>query len=509
MANGPRFVTAEEAAELVGDGETVALTGSGGGVLEPDALLAAIERRFLRTGHPGGLTLIHALGLGDRDTRGTNAFAHEGMVSRVIGGHWTWSPRMMELAAAGLIEAYALPSGAISLLLREIGGGRPGLVTRTGLHTFADPRNGGGRVNAAARQEVVELLELDGAEYLRYRPMPVHVAVIRGSLADPEGNISCADEAAELDVRAVAQAAKASGGRVIAQVKRVTDGPLDPREVTIPAVLTDTVTVVPGQRQTYAAEHDPALTGPREPGARVQVDLADPVRAAVARRAAMEVPHGAVLNVGFGMSAQVIDVLADQDRLADTTIAIEQGLFDGVPVSGDLFGMSRGASARVPSTVQFDLFGMGMLDVCCLGLAEADAHGSVNVSMFGGKVIGPGGFVDISQYARKAVFCGTFTAKGLKVAVRDGGIAIEREGAVPKFVERVEQVTYSGPFAVQEGREAVFVTERAVFRLTAEGVRLSEVAEGIDIERDILPHMGFRPLIGDVKPMPHEVFKVA
>ncbi|MBC6456512.1 acyl CoA:acetate/3-ketoacid CoA transferase [Actinomadura sp. HBU206391] len=506
MGSGPRFVSADEAVAGIPDGATVALTGSGGGVLEPGSLLAAVERRFLSTGSPHGTTLVHALGLGDRDRLGTNAFAHEGMVKRVIGGHWTWSPRMMKLAAEDLIEAYALPSGAISLLLREIGARRPGLITRTGLHTFVDPRNGGGRVNRAAREEIVELTGFDGDEYLRYRPFPVDVALIRGTEADRHGNIGCADEAALLDVGAVAQAARASGGTVLAQVKRISETPLDPRDVVVPGELVDVVTVCPDQWQTYAAEHDPALSGPADDTS-FPVDLADPVRAAVARRAAMEVPDQAVLNVGFGMSAHVIDVLAEQGRLKGTTIAIEQGLFDGVPASGDLFGMSRGASARVPSTTQFDLFGMGMLDVCCLGLAQVDAWGSVNVSQFGGRVIGPGGFIDISQYARKAVFCGTFTAKGLLVDVHDGGITITAEGEVPKFVEAVEQITYSGQFALREGREALFVTERAVFRLTTEGVELTEVACGVDIERDILPHMGFRPLIRNPRPMPAEVFR--
>lgn len=507
MGLRPRFASADDAVAAIPDGATVALTGSGGGVLEPGSLLAAVERRFLRSRAPRDTTLVHALGLGDRDRLGTNAFAHEGMVRRVIGGHWTWSPRMMKLAATDLIEAYSLPSGVISLLLREIGAGRPGLVTRTGLHTFADPRNGGGRVNRAAREPLVELVEFDGGEYLRYLPFGVDVAFIRGAEADRRGNIGCRDEAAELDVLAVAQAARASGGMVLAQVKRVSETPLDPRDVTVPAVLVDTVTVCPEQWQTYNAEHDPALAGPADRPMPVPVDLADPVRAAVARRAAMEVPDGAVLNVGFGMSAHVIDVLAEQDRLRDISIAIEQGLFDGVPASGDLFGMSRGASARVASTTQFDLFAMGMLDVCCLGLAQADASGSVNVSRFGGRVIGPGGFIDISQYARKAVFCGTFTAKGLRVEVRDGGISILDEGQVPKFVETVEQITYSGPFALREGREALFVTERAVFRLTAEGLELTEVADGVDVERDIVRHMGFRPLIRAPRRMPPEVFR--
>jgi acyl CoA:acetate/3-ketoacid CoA transferase len=507
MTAKPQLLTAEEAVSRVATGATVATTGSGGGVLEPGALLAALEARFLATGQPSGLTFVHALGLGDRDRRGTNTFAHEGMTARVIGGHWSWSPRLTKLAAENLLAAYTLPSGAISLLLREVGSGRPGLVTRTGLHTFADPRLGGGRANAAAREDLVRLVEIDGVEYLHYRPIRVDVALVRGTEVDPKGNIGCAEEPAVVDVVAVAQAARASGGTVLAQVRRRREEPLDPRDVVLPAALVDTVTVVPDQWQTYAGEFDPALCGPADEQPDVQRALADPVRAVVARRAAREVAGGAVLNVGFGMSAEVVDVLAEEGRLSDVTLAIEQGLFDGVPESGDLFGMSRGASARVASTTQFDFFGMGLLDVCCLGMAQADMTGSVNVSQFGGQVVGPGGFVDISQHARKAVFCGTFTAKGLQVDVRDGGLRVLHEGRVRKFVDAVEHVTYSGPFAVAEGREAVFVTERAVFRLGPDGLELIEVADGVSVDRDVLPHMDFRPVVRDVRPMPAAVFR--
>src|SRR5205814_1460782 len=369
--------------------------------------LAALEERFLRRGRPAGLTVLHAFGLGDRDRRGTNALAHERLTRRVIGGHWTWSPRMVELAARNAIEAYVWPSGAISLLLREIGARRPGLITRTGLHTFVDPRQSGGRANRAAPEELVGLVELDGREYLHYRPMRVDVGLIRGTEVDPLGNLGCAEEPAVLDLLAVAQAART-----------------------------------------------------------------DPVRAAIARRAALEVCPGAVLNVGFGVSAQVVDVLAEQGRLHEVTLAIEQGLFNGVPESGTLFGVAHGPTARLASTTQFELFAMGLLDVCCLGMAQLDATGSVNVSRFGDQIVGPGGFVDISQHAHKAVFCGTFTAKGLRAEVGDGTLRIVQEGSVRKLVPRVEEITYSGPFAQSEQREAVYVTERAVFRLTPAGVAL-------------------------------------
>ncbi|OLB77704.1 MAG: acyl CoA:acetate/3-ketoacid CoA transferase [Actinobacteria bacterium 13_2_20CM_2_71_6] len=503
---GPVRATAADAVRRIADGATVAVTGSGGGVLEPDALLSALERRFLDHGQPRGLTFLHAFGLGDRDRRGTNTFAHEGMTRRVIGGHWTWSPRMMDLAVRDAIEAYVWPAGAISLLLREIGAKRPGLITRTGLHTFVDPRQSGGRANAAARDELVGLIEVDGREYLHYRPMRVDVGLIRGTEVDPLGNIGCAEEPAVLDVLAVAQAARASGGTVLAQVKRERPDPLPPHEVTVPGPLVDVVVVAPNQWQTYAAEYDPSLCTAL-PGRVPATGLTDPVRAAIARRAALEVPAGSVLNVGFGVAAEVVDALAEQDRLHEVSLAIEQGLFNGIPESGSLFGVAHGPTARLASTNQFELFAMGLLDTCCLGMAQLDATGSVNVSRFGAQIVGPGGFVDISQYARKAVFCGTFTAKGLKAEVHDGGLRIVREGTVRKLLPAVEEITYSGPYARAEGREAVYVTERAVFRLTLEGVALVEVAEGVSIERDILPHMGFQPLIGDVKPMPPEVFR--
>ena len=504
-------VTCDAAAAVarIPDGATVALTGSGGGILEPDTLLSALEQRFLDRGTPNGLTFLHAFGIGDRDRRGTNALAHPGLTRRVIGGHWTWSPRMMELAAQSKIAAHVWPAGAISLLLREIGGGRPGLITRTGLHTFADPRHGGGRANPAAEPDLVRLLELDGREFLHYQPIRVDIGLVRGTEVDPAGNIGCAEEPAILDVLAVAQAAKACGGTVIAQVKRRRDTPLDPRCVVLPAPLVDVIVEAPGQWQSYAAEHDPALSGLADPPAPVELRQVDPVRAAIARRAAREVSPGAVVNLGFGMSAQVADVLAEHGRLGEVTLAIEQGLFGGMPESGDLFGLSRGASARIASTTQFDLFAGGLLDVCCLGMAEVDASGSVNVSRFGDRIVGPGGFVDISQHARRAVFCGTFTARGLSAEVSDGSVRILREGGVRKFVQALQEITYSGPFAVAEGREAVYVTERAVFRLGPDGLELTEVADGISIEADILAHMGFRPIIRSVRPMPAEVFRAA
>ncbi|MFT3871450.1 MAG: CoA-transferase [Nocardioides sp.] len=496
-----RFLDAEAAVAEIPHGATVTLSANGGGMLEPDRVLAALRARFESTSGPRDLTLVHALGLGDGVHRGTNAVALEGLVSTVIGGHWTWSPEMVRMANENRIAAYALPAGVISLLLREIGARRPGLLTRTGLGTFVDPRQAGGACNARARQRsLVEVVEFDGDEYLRYRPFPVDVAIIRAEAVDPAGNLSCAREAGVLDVLAAATAARASGGRVIAQVKRRIDTVHEPHLVHVPAPLVDVVVLSPTQWQTYAGEFDPAFCA-TSAEAHIVPKFTDPVRTLIALRAGQEVRAGSLLNVGFGMSSLVVDALTSQGRMDDVTLAIEQGMIGGVPVSGDLFGAVRSPAVVQPSTTQFDLFASGVLDMACLGMAQADADGNVNVSRINGSVIGPGGFVDIAQNAAEAVFCGTFTAKGLRVGFQDSRIRILEEGSVPKFVAQVEEITHSGRLAVAEGRQVTFVTERAVLKLRSEGVELVEVAPGIDIRTDVIEHMGFTPLVRNVKPM--------
>ena len=504
-----RVVDADAAAALVPDGAVVALTGSGGGLLEADEILAGIERRFLAVGHPRDLTVVHALGIGDGVERGINRFAHEGLVHRVIGGHWTWSPRMQRLAREELIEAYTLPSGVISMLLRESGARRPGLFTRVGLDSSADPRRGGGRLNARATGDLVRLVEFDGLEYLHYLPLRVDVGIVRGSVADERGNISFRDEPAVLDSLAVAMAARGNGGIVLVQVKALArEGSLDPQLIRVPAPMVDVVVVAPNQWQTYAAEHDPELSGMLRPAiARPEpAPAALDVRAVIARRAALEIFPGDVVDVGFGMSSGVVDVLHQHGRLDDIDLCIEQGAIGGLPVGGDLFGVSRGPLALLSSTAQFDLFASGMLDVSALGMAEVDRHGNVNVSRIAGNAVGTGGFVDISQGAARTVFCGTFTARGLRAEVADGRLRILAEGSLHKFVHEVDQVSFSARLAASEGRSALYVTERAVFRLDGDGLTLVEVAEGLDPGRDVIAHMDFAPAVGEIRPIPPAVF---
>jgi propionate CoA-transferase len=491
-----KFMSADDAAALVADGATLATMGGGGGLVEADTILAAIEKRFLESGHPRGLTAVHALGIGDRDRRGMNRLAHEGLVRKVIGGHWSWSPRMQRLAADEKIEAYVLPGGVAAQLMREIGAKRPGLFTHVGLGTFLDPRVDGGRMNKSATGDLAELVEIDGREWLRYRTFPVDVAVIRGSMADADGNVSMDQEAANLDAFALALAARNSGGKVLVQVRNAVErGMLKAREVRIPGNYVDAVVVDPEQHQGYGIFYDPSLSGER----RAVVPPAGPgrfsEREAIARRAAEELRDGAVINFGFGIPdaiAKLVAARGDVDRYWQT---IEHGTYGGALMDGTLFGFARNPTAMIDMPSQFDFYGGGGLDIAFLGMGELDRDGNVNVSKLGGLPVGPGGFIDIAQNARKMVFCGTFEAKGVKLAIGGGRLAVEQHGGVMKLVDKVEQITFSGRQAVKQGQDVLYVTERAVFRLSPDGVVLSEIAPGVDLERDVLARMAFRPLM--------------
>ncbi|MDH3663534.1 MAG: acyl CoA:acetate/3-ketoacid CoA transferase [Alphaproteobacteria bacterium] len=496
-----QFRSAERCAQLVPDGATVAIAGSGGGLIEPDALLQAIEARFLETGHPKGLTVVHALGIGARGARGISRLAHHGMVKRVIGGHWTWSPQMQALARDNAIEAFTLPAGAIMLLMREIGAGRPGLFTHVGLGTFADPRNGGGACNARAQEAepLVELVRFDGEEKLRYRPFKVDVGIIRGSDIDDRGNLSTAREAADIDVAGVALAAHNSGGVVLAQAQtRVARGALPPRSVTVPGVLIDAVLLAPDQPQTHQGPGYDASFYERPPetgAARAPEPLPTGIRRVIASRAASELEAGNSVNFGFGIPGGIPALLREQGRLDDVWISVEQGMHNGQLLDGDLFGAARYPDAMVSSLAQFDFYSGGGLDVACLGMAELDRDGHVNVSRLGPDVVGPGGFVDITQNAKKVVFCGSFEAKGLTVDITNKGLAVRQHGQIQKLVERVAEISFSADYARRHGRSVLYVTERAVFRLAEQGIELVEIADGVDLERDVLARMAFKPAV--------------
>ncbi len=503
-----KTVSAEEAAALIHDEDSICTSGFVG-IGTPDALLDAIERQFLADGHPRDLTLLFAGGQGDGADRGLNRLGHDGLLKRVIGGHWGLIPKIGRLALDNRIEGYNLPQGCISHLYRDIAAGKPGTLTKVGLDTFVDPRRGGGKINEVTTEDMVELVTFHGEDWLLYRAFPIKVALLRGTTADINGNVSMEREALILDSLSMAMAAKNSGGIVIVQVERIAAaGSLHPRSVVVPGALVDCVVQAPPELhpQTYGTYYNPAYSGelrmPLESMAPAKLDE----RKIIARRCALELPMNGIVNLGIGMPEGLAQV-ANEERLLDhLTLTAEPGVVGGLPASGLDFGAAVNTQAIIAQNQQFDFYDGGGLDMACLGMAEADAEGNVNVSRFGAKLAGAGGFINISQNAKKLVFAGTFTAGGLVVQAGEGRLKIVREGRARKFIETVRQVTFSGRHARQLGRPVLFVTERCVLALTPEGVELTEVAPGIDVERDVLAHMAFRPIVNEPQTMDAGIF---
>ena len=496
-------------AELVPDGATVLVDGSGGGVNEPAAILRAVEDRFTGQGHPRDLTVVHVSGMGDGHGGGIDRFAHPGMVRRVIGGHWGWTARMQEMARREEIAAYCLPQGTLSHLLRDIAAGRPGAISEVGLGTFVDPRHGGGRLNASAADDLVHLVELGGREVLFTPAFPIDVAIVRGTCADTRGNITMDGEGLLAETLSAAQAARNSGGIVLAQVRQIVQaGTLDPRRVRVPGILVDAVVADPGQRLSFARRDDPFLTGALRAPATSPQPMALSERKVIARRAALELRAGDVINLGFGMPDGVAAVLAEEGADRAVTFTVEQGHIGGVPAGGSDFGMCLNPDASLDAGHQFDWYDGGGLDVAVLSFAQVDAAGNVNVGKFGGRIPGVGGFVNISQGARRLVFVGTLVAgHGYRVGLGDRPIEVPPSGGC-KMVADVEQVSFSADRALGAGKPVNYVTERAVFRLTHSGLELTEIAPGLDLDSDVLAHMGFKPAISpDLRRMDLRCFR--
>ena len=494
-----KVVSLEQAVSMIPDGATL---GIGGfiGCGHPQEFSVGIEESFLKSGHPNNLTIMFSAGIGDgTDKLGLNKLGHEGLLKRIVGGHWGLIPKLQKMVFENKVEGYNLPLGTISLMFRDIAGHRPGTFTKIGLKTFVDPRIEGAKMNARSTEDLVELINLHGEEWLLYKSFPLNVALIRATYCDEDGNATMDKEAATLDSLSIAQAAKNSGGIVLLQVEKVVqNGTLDPRKVKIPGIYVDAIVVSRPENhmQTYAAQYNPALSGE----VKVPVDSIPPMklneRKVICRRAAMELDPACVINLGIGMPEGIANV-ANEEGLPGLKLTVEAGGIGGVPNAGTAFGTCTNPDAIIDQPYQFDFYDGGGLGQAFLGLAECDKAGNINVSRFGPKIAGCGGFINITQTSPVVVYCGTFTAGGLKVAIEDGKLHILQEGRIKKFKENVEQITFSAEYAQDTGQKVVYITERAVFELLDGKLTLTEVAPGVDLEKDVLQQMEFRPYISE------------
>jgi propionate CoA-transferase len=505
-----KLVTADQAAALIRDGATVAAAGFGlAGWAEE--IGRSIEKRFVETAHPAGITFVHASNIGNWGEKGIERFAHEGLIKRWVGALIGPARTMARFAAEGKMEAYCLPQGVLAQLYREIAAKRPGILTKVGLGTFVDPRLEGGKMNSVTREDIVKVVEFEGEEWLFYKSFPIDVALIRGSVVDENGNLTMDREGILLEALSIAQAAKNTGGIVIVQAEQMAkSGSLHPKSVKVPGILVDHIVIATSNDnsfQTEALYYSPAFAGDlRVPLGHIPAPPLDE-RLVIARRAAMELIPGAVVNLGVGIPTAVASVAAEENISHLMTLTTEAGNIGGVPANPPNFAHAYNAEATIHQDAQFAFYDGGGLDVAFLGLAQTDREGNVNVSKFNNRVMGCGGFINITQNTKKVVFCGTFTAEGLKVSIADSKLTIVQEGKGRKFLDHVEQVTFSGRYAAKTGQNVLFVTERAVFRLEEGEMTLIEIAPGVDLEKDVLALMDFAPRISaSLREMPGEIF---
>jgi len=501
----PRIIDAYQAAELIKDGQSLCIGGGGAGHAVPDKLMEALGKRFTNTSTPRQIRVLHPCGIGENKYRGMNHLAHEGLVETVIGGFWGNAPSMGKLAMDNKIKGYNFPQGVLGHLMRSTAGNEKGLLKKTGLHTFADPRYEGGKVNEITKEDLVELIKINGEEFLFYHTIPVDVAFIRGTSIDKEGNLTMEDEVATFAMLSIAQAAKVNGGIVIAQVKKINQEHAKPVQVKVPGVLIDYVVKVPDQTMTFITDWEEAFIDRRANYKTEELTLTG-VKRVIARRASMELRRKSFVNLGYGIPDGIPIVAREEGILSEITFMIEQGQTDGVIATGLNFGAMYNPAIIVDDPYQFDFFHGGGLDICYLGFAQVDQYGNVNASRFNRHFTGAGGFIDISQNTKKVVFCGAFAAKA-ELTVKENGLKIESPGKFKKFISQVEQITFNGQYAMEKGQEVLYCTERAVFRLVKDGIELIEIAPGIDLEQDIISMMEFKPKISnDLKIINPKVF---
>ncbi len=491
-----QVISAEQAAQLIPNNSLVTVSSSSG-LNTPDAVLKAIGERFAQTGEPKNLTTFHPIASGDMyGIAGIDHLAQLGLLKRVIAGSYPSgpssmpSPKIWQMINANQVEAYNFPSGILFHMLREAAAKRPGVLTQVGLDTFVDPRRNGGRMNDCTPKEVVRVVEFDGQEWLYFKSMQPNVAIIRGTTADEFGNISMEHEGAYLGAYDVALATRNNRGVVIAQVKRLTTaGALHPQSVRVPGVLVDYIVVVPEQWQATQTPYDPAISGEiRRPLTEFQ-PLPFNTDKIIARRAAMTLREYEAVNLGFGISALVPEILLEEGLHGQVTWVIEQGAVGGLPLTGFPFGCAVNAEAIIPSPDQFTYFQGAGFDRSLLSFMQVDTDGNVNVSRLAARphvTAGAGGFIDITANGRNLVFSGYFTAGGLDLAIETGELKILKEGKARKFTPQVEHVTFSGRRARTNGQNITYITERCVIRLEPEGLTVIEIAPGINLERDVL-----------------------
>ncbi len=506
-----KVITPQQAADLVKDGDRIVMSGFIG-MCHPQEITYAIEDRFLKTGHPKDLDLFFPTNVGDgTDRLGMNHLAHDGLLRSIVGGHWNLVPALAKMVNENKVQAWNLPIGTLAQLLREIAGGRPGVITKIGLHTFVDPRLQGGKMNEITKEDLVELMVIDDEEYLRYKPFKhINVGVIRGTYADTDGNMTMEKEAAFLEALAMAEAVKNTGGIVIAQVEDIVDkGTLNPKDVKVPGILVDYIVKGTPENswQTYLDPYKPEFSGQIKKPLDALAPMPLNARKVISRRAAMELSPNAIVNLGIGIPEGIANV-ANEEGIEGLKMTVEAGNIGGVPASGVGFGACTNPDCTIDSPAMFDFYDGGGLDQAFLGLAECDSEGNINVSRFGPRIAGCGGFINITQSTPVVVFCGTFTAKGLKENIGEGKLEIVNEGQVKKFKQDIDQITFSSEFAKEAGQKVLYVTERAVFELKDGVFTLTEIAPGVDLQKDILDQMEFNPAISkDLKLMDERLFK--
>lgn len=498
-----QFINSDEAAKLIPDDATIALEGFLGADVAEE-MLRAIRKRFDDEGHPRQLEIWHASGIGDGDAKGTNNLAAKGLLRRIVGGHWGLAPKLEPLVAENDFEAYNFPQGVLSQIFRDSAAHKPIQISRVGLGTFVDPDVEGGKLNDAAKaHDLVSKIQVHGQDYLAYEVPKPNVAILLGTFADEDGNITFDDEPLTLESTSIAMAAHNNGGKVFVQVKRVLKaGSMKPKDIRIPGLLVDYVVETADEKMTMQSnttQYNPDYVDQSviKPAGAINVPL--DAKKVIARRAAMfKNDSDEIVNYGIGKYPETVSLILKEEGAAENiTTTVEPGTFGGVPMGGGDFGCAIGPESTIDQPYMFDFYDGGGIDITFLGLAELDHKGNINVSKFGPKIAGTGGFVNITQNTPTVVYTGTFTASGLKEEVKNGKLNIIQEGKRDKLVADVEQITFSGPVAHENKQNVYYVTERAVFQLVDGGIELIEIAPGVDLQKDVLDHMGFTPKISD------------